>query len=152
MELFYNIVHIIHLFSAMLFLGWGFAKLFVLSAAKNNIDANAHFEMKKSLAKRVWKIYPTNFFILIITGSILFFKYANFENGLFPTTFQTLLIIKAVLAVGIGAKVLYSVSGRILFKIQHSQDPNPVETSAYKYIFSIAVIIVLLAKLMFMVR
>lgn len=151
MELFYKFVLLVHLTSAMLFIGWGFAKLFAVGPVKNSIGENAYANLQKALSKRVWRIYPPNMLVLISTGTILFFKYATFENGIFPTTFQTLLIVKALLAYGIGVKVVYSISQRIIFKVKNSKDPNPVESSAYYYIMAMGFIIVMLAKIMFMV-
>ena len=103
-----------------------------------------------ALSKRVWKIYPPNMIFLITTGTILATKYISFENGLFPSTLQTLLILKALLAYGIGAKVVYSISKRVIFKMKTTQDPNPVESNAYYYIMSAATMIILFAKLMFL--
>lgn len=151
MELLYKIILIVHLFCAMLFMGWGFAKLFVIAPIKSTFGKDNFANLQKELSKRVWKIYPANMMVLIFTGTILSTQYLTFENGIFPTTFQTMLIIKGLLAYGIGVKVVLSITKRLLFKMKNAQDPNPVESSAYYYIFTLGVIIVLLAKLMFLI-
>lgn len=151
MDVFFKVVQVAHLLSAVVFLGWAFAKIFVVSPIKKVIGEAAYNEMQKALAKKVWKIYPPNMLFLIGTGTILFFHYANFENGFFSSPFQTLLIIKAILAYIIGVRVIFGISKRVIFKVKTLQDPNPVESSAYYYIFALAVTIALLAKIMFLV-
>lgn len=151
LDIFFKVIQIAHLFSAMLFIGWAFAKIFVVTPAKKVIGEVAYQDLQKALAKKVWKIYPPNILFLIVTGTILLFRYVNFENGLFVTPFQTLLIIKGLLAYGIGIKVVYSISKRIVYKNRTMKDPNPVESNAYYYIFATAITIALLAKIMFFV-
>lgn len=151
MELLYKITLTVHLFCAMLFIGWGFAKLFVVKPIKTTLGKDNFANVQKELSQRVWKIYPANMMVLILTGTILSTQYLTFQNGIFPTTFQTMLITKGLLAYGIGIKVVFSITKRLLFKMKYSQDPNPVESSAYYYIFALGVIIVVLAKWMFLV-
>ena len=164
MELVYKITLVVHLLCAMLFIGWGFAKLFVITPMREVLSCETYASVQGALSKKVWKIYPANMMVLILTGSFLFTKYVSFSEGLFPSIFQTMLIIKAILAYGIGTKVVYSITKRLLSKDKNGQsscgcsqaktnpeDPNPVQSSAYYYIFSAGVVIVLLAKLMFLV-
>ncbi|MDY0265364.1 MAG: hypothetical protein RBR12_09330 [Sulfurospirillum cavolei] len=165
MEFVYTITLFVHLGCAMLFIGWGFAKLFVVAPIQHVIGHSAYENVQTALSKKVWKIYPANMMLLIFTGSILFTKYFTFSEGLFPTTFQTLLILKASLAYVIGIRVAYAISKRLFCKSNgshascacsrsvsaDSQDPNPVRSSAYYYIFAIGVTVVILAKLMFLV-
>jgi len=150
-ELFYNIVLLIHLLSAMLFIGWGFAKLFVVTPTKKVIGESAYVALQSALSKKVWKIYPPNMLVLLTTGTIMFFRYISFKDGVFTTPFQTILIIKALIAYGIGVKVVTSITKRLFFKYKNSQDLNPVESNAYYYIIAAGITIVILAKVMYMV-
>jgi len=150
-ELLYKIMLSVHLLCAMLFIGWGFAKLFVIAPTKSTFGSDNFANLQKELSKKVWKIYPANMMVLILTGTFLSTQYLTFENGIFPSTFQTMLILKALLAYGIGVKVVLSITKRLFFKMKNAQDPNPVESSAYYYIFTLGIAIVLLAKWMFLV-
>ena len=83
MEMIYPYAHIIHLILAIIFLGYVFSDLAVISALKNRFDKDTQKEIAKSLGARSFKIFPISLLFLVLTGGIMMSRYINFSAGFF---------------------------------------------------------------------
>ena len=68
MEVIYPYAHIIHLILAIMFLGYVFTDLAVISALKNKFDKENQQKINQSLGKRSFKIFPITLLFLVLTG------------------------------------------------------------------------------------
>ncbi len=140
----YNIMLLIHLFCAIIFIGFLFADIFVIKALDKKYE-NAH-EIKKPIYNKAVKIFPFAVLILVLSGGYMFSKYINFTLGYTQTNLQILLLIKIFLVFLIALGILYSLSCKIRKK-------EPFKLMKYFHIFAfcLAIIITVLAKVMFWV-
>ena len=71
MEAIYPYAHIIHLILAIMFLGYVFTDLAVMSALKNRFSKETQQEINQSLGKRSFKIFPISLLVLVLTGGMM---------------------------------------------------------------------------------
>jgi len=142
----YPIALIIHLFSAIIFLGYVFSDIFVFIAIKQVLDEKTQAKVKEAISNRARKIFPISVLILVLSGGFMFSKYINSELGFANTNLQILLLIKVFLALIIVSGIIYSLSRR-LFK----KKPHPVMAHFHNLVLFLGVLIVILAKLMFVI-
>ncbi|WP_122893976.1 hypothetical protein [Arcobacter peruensis] len=95
----YTLILIIHLLSAIIFIGFIFADVIVFPAVKNKLGIEFHTKMIEAIVGRGLKIYPPIVILLMATGGYMFSKYVNSELGYFETSMQVLLWIKLAFGV-----------------------------------------------------
>ena len=139
----YTIALIIHLFCAVIFIGYVFADVIVLPAMKKILDEEQHQKVSNALSSRARMIFPPSVLILLITGIYMLTK---LMEGSVSSSFHMLLGIKILLAVIIMAGIVYSLSRRILKKT-----PHPIMKHFHKIVLVLGIFIIILAKLMFAV-
>lgn len=140
MQNYYSIFLIIHLFCAIAFVGYLFFDVVILNIAKKNIQNFENFHDK--ISKITTKIMPPIILILFISGGAMAGKYftAPLDSSL-----QFFLLAKILLAFCIFALVVFSLSFYYIVK-----KPNPIGKFIHPIVFTLCIIIVLFAKLMFL--
>ncbi len=142
----YTIVLIVHLLCAIIFLGFVFADLFILPVMKKVLDEQEYQKVMSVISARAKMFFPLSLLILILTGGYMFAKYINFELGIFNSSLQLLLVLKVLLALAIAFGVVYSLVSK-LFK----KTPHPIMKHFHKFVLISGLLIVILAKSMFVV-
>lgn len=142
----YPIALTIHLLCAIIFIGYVFADVFVFPAINDVLDEKTRTQVKEHISNRARKIFPISVLILVLSGGFMFSKYINSEDGLVQTNLQVMLLIKVLLALIIVSGIIYSLS-RKLFK----KKPHPIMAHFHNIVLFLGVIIVILAKLMFVI-
>lgn len=142
----YGIAHIIHLLLAIIFIGFVFADVAVLSVLQGKFDPETLKKIKEAINARSRKIFPPSVLVLILSGGFMLSRYINSNAGVFDTGLQKLLMIKVVLALVIALGVSYSLLMRALKKT-----PHPAMAHFHKLVLVLGVVIVVFAKMMFMV-
>lgn len=142
----YILVQIIHLLCAIIFIGFIFADIFIFPAVKKKYGEETYDKMMNAIISRGIKIYPLIVIILITSGGYMFTKYINSEVGFFNTPSQILLLIKVFLVLLIVLGVIYTIFCK-LTKIE----PISFMKHFHTYALILAIIIVILAKLMFVI-
>lgn len=142
----YTLALIIHLFCAIIFIGFVFADVIVLPAMKNVLDSNTLDKVKMAISNRARKIFPPSVLILILSGGFMLSKYINSDVGFFDSTLQQLLVIKVLLALVIVLGIVYSLTCKLLKK-----QPASIMQHFHKIVLFIGIFIIILAKLMFVI-
>ncbi len=143
----YLAAHIVHLILAIIFIGFVFADVAVLSVLKSRFDVETYKKIKEAISARSRKIYPPSVLVLILSGGFMLSKYINSSHTLLETPLQKILMIKVVLAFIIASGIVYSLTMRMLKKSQ-----NPFMAKHFhKAALVLGMIIVVLAKMMFVV-
>lgn len=142
----YTVVQIIHLLCAIIFIGFVFADLFVLPAMKKVLNEDEHQKVMTAISSRARMIFPLSLLTLLLSGGYMFAKYINSELGVFNSNLQLLLILKAFLALIIASGVIYSLSNKVFKKT-----PHPIMKHFHKFVLILGILIVILAKVMFIV-
>lgn len=147
METGYNIALIIHIICAIVFLGYIFTDLFILSVLPKELGQEKAMQLKGKIGEKASKIMPLALLTLILTGGFMISRYINSNLGFFDTSMQQILVVKAILGLLIGSLVAFSL---IYKKIKGK--PNPfLKKYIHKIALTLGFFIVLFAKLMFMV-
>ena len=142
----YTLVQIIHLFCAIIFIGFVFADLFVLPAMKKVLNEDEYQKVTAAISRRARMIFPLSLLTLLLSGGYMIAKYINSELGVFNSNLQLLLILKVFLAVLIASGVVYSLVNKIFKKT-----PHPIMKHFHKFVLFSGIIIIILAKVMFIV-
>ncbi len=142
----YSFALIIHLLCAIIFIGFVFADVMVLPAMKKVLSNEEHQKVMKAISSRARQIFPLSLLTLILSGGFMLSSYINSEAGMFNSKLQILLMIKVVLALFIASGVVYSLSRKFLKK-----QPHPIMKHFHKFVLINGIIIIILAKLMFVV-
>jgi len=142
----YTLILIIHLLSAIIFIGFIFADVIVFPTVKNKLGVDFHTKMIEAIVGRGLKIYPLIVVLLMGTGGYMFSKYVNSELGYFETSMQVLLWIKLFFVLLIVLGVIYTMYCKFT-KTEAVAFMNYFHT--YALILGIAIVI--LAKVMFVV-
>lgn len=139
MEKLYPIFLIMHLFCAIIFIGYLFFDVFVLPRAKKK--ASNPESLIESISQTITKFMPFVVLTLLVTGGAMAGKY--FATPI-ETSLQKLLLIKTFLALAIFVLMIFSLSCRFIFKCK-----NPLGKYIHIIVLSIGVAIALIAKIMF---
>ena len=145
MEAVYPYAHIIHLVLAIIFLGYVFTDVFMISALKNKFGADTDKEINKILGPKSFKIFPLALLVIVLTGGMMMSKYINSNAGFFETDLQQLLVIKIALASIIALGVLFNLFNRFTGR----KKPAFMENHFHKLVLVLGLCIVVLAKMMF---
>jgi len=147
MEAIYPYAHIIHLVLAIMFLGYVFTDLAVISALKNKFDKENQQKINQSLGKRSFKIFPLTLLFLVLTGGMMMSKYINTSAGFFETNLQKILVFKIMLVLIIVA----GVGSNLYVKYTNGIKSNFMQYHFHKLVIVLGVFIVVAAKMMFVV-
>ncbi|MAC82871.1 MAG: hypothetical protein CL624_01925 [Arcobacter sp.] len=142
----YTLILIIHLLSAIIFIGFIFADVIVFPAVKNKLGVEFHTKMIEAIVGRGLKIYPPIVVLLMGTGGYMFSKYVNSELGYFETPMQILLWIKFAFVVLIVLGVIYTMYCKLTKTV-----PVAFMNYFHSYALVLGIAIVILAKVMFVV-
>ncbi len=140
----YTIALTIHLFCAVIFIGFIFADIFILPAIKKVLQEEEYQKAMNAILFRARMIFPLSVLILILSGGFMLSKYMNSDIGFISTSLQQLLMLKVLFALLIVSGIIYSLSRKILKKQAH-----PIMKHFHKFVFIIGVCIIILAKFMF---
>lgn len=145
MEAMYPYAHVIHLMLAIIFLGYVFTDLTMISALKGKFSKEVNEKINKTLGVKSFKIFPITVLVIVLTGGMMMSKYINSSAGFFETNLQKLLVIKIILALIIALGILYNLYKKITKKPKHPF----MENHFHKLVIVLGFFIVLLAKMMF---
>ncbi len=146
MELIYPYAHIIHLVLAIMFLGYVFTDLAVISALKGKFDKENQQKINQALGGRSFKIFPLTLLTLILTGGMMMSKYINSDVGILQTPLQQLLMFKIFLVLIIAAGVGYNLTK----KFTKGTKSHFMNHHFHKLVIVLGVFIVVAAKVMFL--
>jgi len=147
MDLLYPYAHIIHLILAIMFLGYVFTDLAVISALKNKFDKENQQKVNQTLGKRSFKIFPLTLLFLVLTGGMMLSRYMNSEAGFLETDLQKILMFKIVLVLIIIAGVV----SNLYIKFTGGTKSNFMQHHFHKLVIVLGLFIVIAAKMMFVV-
>jgi len=106
MEAVYPFAHIIHLILAIIFLGYVFTDVAIISIIGKVLKGDTKKEVNQALGKRSFKIFPLSLLVLVLTGGMMMSRYINSNAGFFNTDLQKILVFKIALALVIVLGVL----------------------------------------------
>jgi len=147
METIYPYAHIIHLILAIMFLGYVFTDLAVISALKNKFGKEIEQEINQSLGKRSFKIFPISLLVLVLTGGMMMSRYINSSAGFFETDLQKILVFKMALVL----VIVLGVLSNLYVKYTKAKKSNFMQNHFHKLVILLGFFIVVSAKLMFIV-
>lgn len=142
----YTFILIIHLLSAIIFIGFIFTDVIIFPAVKNKLGVEFHTNMIEAIVGRGLKIYPAIVVLLMATGGYMFTKYSNSELGYFSSNMQILLMIKVFFVLLIVLGVIYTMYCKLTKK-----EPVAFMNYFHTYALILGIAIVVIAKLMFVV-
>lgn len=145
MEAIYPYAHIIHLILAIIFLGYVFTDVFMISALKGKFAKDTDKEINQTLGAKSFKIFPFALLVIVLTGGMMMSRYINSNAGFFETDLQKFLVIKIVLALIIASGVLFN----LFTKFTGRQKPLFMQEHFHKVVLVLGFFIVVLAKMMF---
>ena len=146
MQNFYPYAQIIHLFCAVIFVGYLFFDVIILRAASKKMPPELAQKAKQSIGSVAVRIMPICVLLLVLTGGMMMSNWVGSKaGGYFETNLQVAFMIKFFLAMVIVAAVIVNLSCKFIFK-----RPSPLG-NIHPIALTLAVAIVLLAKVMFMV-
>ncbi len=147
MDFIYPYAHIIHLILGIMFLGYVFTDLAVISALKGKFDKENQQKINQSLGKRSFKIFPVSLLFLVLTGGIMMSKYINSTAGFADTNLQKILLFKislvTIIVIGVGSNLYIKFTG--------GTKSNFMQNHFHKLVIVLGLFIVIAAKAMFMV-
>ena len=147
MEAVYPYAHVIHLILAIIFLGYVFTDVAVISAIKGKFSKETQKEINQTLGKRSFKIFPITLLFLVLTGGMMMSKYINSEAGFFQTDLQQILVFKIALAL----VIVLGVLSNLYVKFTKGKKSNFMENHFHKLVIVLGLLIVVAAKWMFLV-
>ena len=147
MDFIYPYAHIIHLILAIMFLGYVFTDLAVISVLKGKFDKENQQKINQSLGKRSFKIFPVTLLFLVLTGGMMMSKYINSTAGLAETNLQKILLFKITLV----TIIVIGVGSNLYIKFTGGTKSNFMQKHFHKLVIVLGLFIVIAAKAMFMV-
>ena len=146
MQNLYPYTQIVHLFCAIIFVGYLFFDVIILRAASKKLPPELAQKAKQAIGSSAIKIMPICLLLLVLTGGMMMSNWVGSKaGGYFETNLQIAFMIKFFLAMVIVAAVIVNLSCKFIFK-----RPSPLG-NIHPIALTLAMIIVLLAKVMFMV-
>ncbi|HIS08486.1 MAG TPA: copper resistance protein CopD [Candidatus Scatomorpha intestinipullorum] len=144
MDMLYPYFLTIHLICAIIFLGFIFVDVVLLTPIRKILGDEFANQMWSVISKRGGKIMPFCLLILVLSGGAMISQYIGSEIGYWNTTLQQLLVIKAFLALLIFFAVLVSLTFHYLLK-----KSNPLAKIIHPLALILGLFIVILAKFAF---
>jgi hypothetical protein len=137
--MFYESIHIIHIFSVFIYGGFLFVDNLFLSKMKQTLSDEEHAKAREAIMMHVRKVVPYALFVAVGTGAYMFTQVFGEigEEGM--SRFQILLSIKAFLGLWLGLRGF----NQKLFGI------NPWLFKSHVFPFGLVIIMILLSQIMF---
>ena len=145
MQAIYPYAQLIHLICAIIFVGFLFFDVIIFSRAKKKLPVEIAQKAQQAISSVAIKIMPLCVLILILTGGMMMSWVGSKAGGYFASNLQTALMIKVILALLIFAAVATNLTCKFILK-----RPSPLG-NIHPFAFAAAAIIVIFAKVMFMV-
>ena len=146
MQNLYPYAQIVHLFCAIIFIGYLFFDVIIFKTACKKMPPELAQKAKQAIGSVAIKIMPLCILLLVLTGGMMMSNWVGSKaGGYFETNLQIAFMIKFFLAMVIVAAVIVNLSCKFIFK-----RPSPLG-NIHPIALTLAVLIVLLAKVMFMV-
>ncbi|HJF83985.1 copper resistance protein CopD [Helicobacter pullorum] len=144
MDMLYPYFLTIHLICAIIFLGFIFVDVVLLTPIRKILGDEFANQMWSVISKRGGKIMPFCLLVLVLSGGAMISRYIGSEIGYWNTTLQQLLALKAFLALLIFFAVLVSLTFHYLLK-----KSNPLAKIIHPLALILGLFIVILAKFAF---
>ena len=144
MDMLYPYFLTIHLICAIIFLGFIFVDVVLLTPIRKILGDEFANQMWSVISKRGGKIMPFCLLVLVLSGGAMISRYIGSEIGYWNTTLQQLLVIKAFLALLIFFAVLVSLTFHYLLK-----KSNPLAKIIHPLALILGLFIVIFAKFAF---
>ncbi|OCR14428.1 copper resistance protein CopD [Helicobacter pullorum] len=144
MDMLYPYFLTIHLICAIIFLGFIFVDVVLLTPIRKILGDEFANQMWSVISKRGGKIMPFCLLVLVLSGGAMISRYIGSEIGYWNTTLQQLLVLKAFLALLIFFAVLVSLTFHHLLK-----KSNPLAKIIHPLALILGLFIVILAKFAF---
>ena len=144
MDMLYPYFLTIHLICAIIFLGFIFVDVVLLTPIRKILGDEFANQMWSVISKRGGKIMPFCLLVLVLSVGAMISRYIGSEIGYWNTTLQQLLVIKAFLALLIFFAVLVSLTFHYLLK-----KSNPLAKIIHPLALILGLFIVILAKFAF---
>lgn len=145
MEAIYPYANIIHLILAIIFLGYVFTDVVLISTLKKKFNPQTAKEINQTLGEKSFKIFPLSLLVIVLTGGMMMSRYINSNAGFFETDLQKLLVVKITLALIIVLGVIYNLYTKITKKPKHPF----MQEHFHKLVLVLGFFIAVLAKAMF---
>lgn len=147
MQTIYPYVQIVHIICAIIFLGFIFFDVIIFSSLKN-VLGNDFDRVKNAISSKAIKIMPVCVLILFLTGGMMLSNWVGSKAGGFlQTPLQQVFMLKVALALILGFGIIFNLTCRALRR----QPPKFMRENLHKIAFIFGFIIVILAKVMFIV-
>jgi hypothetical protein len=141
----YPILHTLHLFAALIFVGTLFFEVLILEGVRKHVPAEAMRLLEQGIARRARRLMPWVMLVLFAAGlGMLRLRYWPVLATPLASSFGTLLALKVILAFSVLGHFLLAMS---LFR-RGRMSPRYARR-IHLSVFAHAVAIVLLAKGMF---
>lgn len=142
----YFIALVVHIFSAIAFVGYLFFDVCILPFAKKSIDEESIARIKKAYTKGSAVVFGLAFVFLLMSGSYLGVQYISISKGFFSSPFQILLTTKVITLF-----ILLIVTFISVFYVRILKKPDPFGKYSHIIGLILCFIIVFLAKAMWYV-
>ncbi|MDE5602364.1 MAG: copper resistance protein CopD [Helicobacter sp.] len=144
MEVFYLYFLIVHLVSAIIFLGFIFTDVVLLTPLRKVLGDEFADKMFQGISKRGSKIMPFCLLLLVLTGGVMISHYIGGNQGYFDTFLQKALWVKVFFASLIVLAVIISLTCHYILKVR-----NPISKIIHPLALVFGAFIVVLAKIVF---
>ncbi|AWI34900.1 copper resistance protein CopD [Helicobacter apodemus] len=145
MDLLYPYFLTLHLVCAIIFLGYIFTDVVLLTPIRKYVGDEIANKVFSVISKRGVRIMPLCLALLVLTGGAMISRYIGSMQGYLQTSLQIFLVIKMCVALVIVLMVIISLSCKFLkFK-------NPLAQVIHPVALILGFIIVVLAKIAFYV-
>lgn len=134
----------LHLICAIIFVGYLFCDVLLLSPLKKAFDSETSNKIFNVILKRGVKIMPLCLLLLILSGGAMISRWVGAEKGFFESTLQQLLMLKVALVVIIAGLVIFSLVYRFVLK-----RANPLGKVIHPIALVLGLCIAVLAKMAF---
>lgn len=145
MDALYPYFLVIHTLCAIIFLGFLFCDIMLLSPVRKVLGDEFADKMWSVIMPRGRKIMPLCVLLLVLTGGAMMTRWVGPSLGWFGTNLQTLLTIKIILTLCIVAMVALSLTYHFLLPNR----TNPIGSIIHPLALTLGFFIVVLAKLAF---
>ncbi|WP_104729264.1 copper resistance protein CopD [Helicobacter felis] len=142
MQALYPYVLMLHLFCAIVFIGYLFFDVVILSRAKKHFPHDLANRIEEAIGSHAIKIMPICVLLLLLTGGMMLSNYVGGEKGWLETPFQKFLLLKVTLACVIFALVIFSLLCKFFKRA------NPLAPIIHPLVLALGVGIVICAKWM----
>ena len=143
----YDYLKIIHIFCAIIFLGYVFFDVVIFASLKG-VLGDDFARVKQAIGSKAIKIMPVCLLTLIMTGGMMMSAWVGGKaGGYFSTPTQQVFMMKVFLALAIFFGVIYNLTNKAFDK----QPPKFMREHFHKFVLVCGFFIVLFAKVMFMV-